>query len=222
MNYRNTSPTSIDQISIKESLLAYAPAWQQPKAKTCRAIYDIAFDWVTVFVAVLAVHKIGWTITPIALVVIGNRQRALGNLLHEASHGNLSQRRDVNDYLAHLLLAAPLLGSLNIYRELHARHHAWLGDSQRDPDLLPSLAHDGDRWFEVYARCLSRPSLILGSLAGHLAAKKQMLRHRLGILAWWSAMVSALFAVNAHFAAVFLALWFGARVTVFHAITIFR
>jgi fatty acid desaturase len=32
----------------------------------------------------------------------------------------------------------------------------------------------------------------------------------------------ALFAANIHLAEVFLALWFGARITVFHAITIFR
>jgi fatty acid desaturase len=222
MNYSNTSPISVDQISIRESLLTCTPAWQQPQANTWRAIYDIAFDWITIFLAVLAVHRIGWMITPLALVVIGNRQRALGNLLHEASHGNLSQRRDVNDYLAHLLLAAPLLNSLTVYRELHARHHAWLGDSLRDPDRLPSLAHKGDRWFQVYARCLAQISHVRGSLAGHLIAKQWTYHHQLGILVWWTAAVSALSAANAHFVVVFLALWFGARITVFHAITTFR
>ncbi|PZR44909.1 fatty acid desaturase family protein [Paraburkholderia fungorum] len=222
MNYGDTPSILIDQISIKQSLLAHAPAWQLPKASAWYAAYDIALDWTIICLAVFAVYKIGWALTPIGLVAIGNRQRALGNLLHEASHGNLSRNRHLNDFFAHLLLAPPLLNSLPVYRELHARHHAWLGDTRRDPDLLPPLAREGDRWLRVYARYLAKLSLIRGSLAGHLIAGQPHYRQKLSIAAWWMATMSALFTVNAHLGATFLILWFGARITVFHAITTFR
>lgn len=222
MNHGNTSPILIDQISIKQSLLARAPAWQSPRANTWYATFDIAFDWTIICLAVFAVYKIGWALTPIGLVAIGNRQRALGNLLHEGSHGNLSSNRLFNDFLAHLLLAPPLLNNLSVYRELHARHHAWLGDAQRDPDLLPPLAHEGDRWVQVYARYLVKFSLFRGSLMGHLIASQCGHRQKLCIAAWWMATMSAVIAANTHLGAIFLALWFGARITVFHAITTFR
>ncbi|MBN3846119.1 fatty acid desaturase [Paraburkholderia sp. Ac-20342] len=222
MNHGDTSMILIERISIKQSLLSHARVWQQPKVKTWYAVFDIALDWIVIYLSVFAVYQIGWALTPVALVAIGNRQRALGNLLHEASHGNLSQNRRLNDYLAHLLLAAPLLDSLTLYRELHARHHAWLGDAQRDPDLLPLLAHEGDRWFRVYARYLSKFSLICGSITGHLITGQCHYRQQFGIAAWWMATLSVLSAVNIHFAMVFLVLWFGARTTVFHAITTFR
>jgi fatty acid desaturase len=222
MSHNDTSSILLDRISIRQSLLACDPAWQPSKADTWRAVFDIALDWMMICLSALAVYQIGWTIAPIALVTIGNRQRALGNLLHEASHGNLSPSRHLNDYLARLLLAAPLLNSLTVYRDLHARHHAWLGDARRDPDLLPPLAHEGDGWFHVYVRYLSKLSLIRGSLSGHLIGNHRPYRHQLCIVTWWATTMPALFAANIHLAEVFLALWFGARITVFHAITIFR
>ncbi|MBN3786560.1 fatty acid desaturase [Burkholderia sp. Ac-20353] len=223
MNQSDTSPSiRADRISIKQAMLARIPAWERPKPRTWRSIRDIAFDWIAIFVAVWATHRIGWTITPIALVMIGNRQRALGNLLHEASHGNLSARRHINDYLAHLLLAAPLLNSLPVYRDLHARHHAWLGDPQRDPDLLPSLTHEGDNWYHVYVRCLSKFSVFRGSLIGHFSNGTLTSYQQLGILAWWVVVGLSVAAANPHLAVLFVALWIGSRITVFHAITTFR
>ncbi|MBB2931993.1 fatty acid desaturase family protein [Paraburkholderia silvatlantica] len=222
MNPGDTSSILIDRISIRRSLVASAPAWQLMKARTWYAIYDIALDWTVIFLSVFAVYKIGWTLAPIALVAIGNRQRALGNLLHEASHGNLSQNRLLNDYLAHLLLAAPLMNSLAVYRELHARHHAWLGDALRDPDLLQPLAQKGDRWLRVYTRYLAKSSLILGSISGHLITGQCRYRQLLCIAAWWIATMLPLVTANIRLGVIFLALWLSARITVFHAITTFR
>jgi fatty acid desaturase len=223
MNRNDTSPSiHADRISIKQAILASNPAWQCFKPQTWHAIRDIAFDWIMVVICVWATHRIGWTITPIALVAIGNRQRALGNLLHEAGHGNLSTHRRINDYLAHLLLAAPLLNSLPVYRDLHARHHACLGDPQRDPDLLPSITYEGDQWYHVYVRFLMKFSVFRGSLIGHFANGNLTGCQQLGILAWWVVVTLLLTAVSHWFAILFVSLWFGARITVFHAITTFR
>ncbi|AIO36880.1 fatty acid desaturase family protein [Burkholderia cenocepacia] len=211
-----------DRIAVKQAILARHPGWQRPKPQTWRSVRDIAFDWVTVFASVWVMHRVGWATTPIVLVVIGNRQRALGNLLHEASHGNLSPNRRTNDYLARLFLAPPLLNSLRLYRDLHARHHAWLGDAQRDPDLLPSITRDGDRWYDVYVRYLTQFSVFRGSLIGHFANIDLTNYQRLGIVAWWLTTILSLAAINLHFAILLVVLWLGSRATAFHAITTFR
>lgn len=222
MNRNNTSSIYDDRMSIKHAMLTLGRARPLPDAQTWRAALDITFDWATVLISVYVVYRTGVAITPIALLVIGNRQRALGNLLHEAGHGNLSPCRHINDHLAHLLLAAPLLNSLTVYRNLHARHHAWLGDPQRDPDLLPSIAHEGDEWHHVYMRYLVGFPILRGSLAGHLIGGKLTRCQRLWILAWWVAVMFCLAEANLRFAALFVSLWLGARITVFHAITTFR
>ncbi|WP_241199407.1 fatty acid desaturase family protein [Burkholderia multivorans] len=146
----------------------------------------------------------------------------MGNLLHDASHGNLSPHRRVNDYLAHLLLAPPLLNSLSIYRDLHARHHAWLGDPERDPDLLPSIAHKGDQWYDVYVRYLTKFSLCRDSMIGHFSNGNVTGYQQLEILAWWGVATLPLATIDPDFAILFVILWFSARITVFHAITTFR
>ncbi len=54
-----------------------------------RPLLDIAMDWVLVVASVHAVVVLGPWIAPAALVIIANRQRALGNILHDAGHRNL-------------------------------------------------------------------------------------------------------------------------------------
>jgi fatty acid desaturase len=222
MDCGNTSSIYIDRVSIRHALTARDPAWQQPQPQTWRATRDIVFDWMMIFVSAWTVYRVGWVITPIALVIIGNRQRALGNLLHEASHGNLSAHRQINDCLARLLLAAPLLTSLSVYRDQHARHHAWLGDPRRDPDVLLPLAHKGDRWYMAYARYLAKPTMLRGSVMGHFSGKHLSGPQQFELFTWWLATGLSIAMVDLRFAALFGALWLGARITVFHAITTFR
>ncbi|AIP33748.1 fatty acid desaturase family protein [Paraburkholderia xenovorans LB400] len=209
MNCNDASSTNADRILVKQAILARDPAWRLPKPQTWRAINDIAIDWMVIFISAWATFRIGWVISPLALVVVGNRQRALGNLLHEAGHGNLSTRREVNDCLAHLFLALPLLSSLSVYREQHARHHAWLGHPQRDPDLLPRRARIGDRWYHAYLHYLTTFSIYRGSLIGHLDGRNLTHRQQLAIFTWWMTVGSAMAAVDLHFALVFCALWLG-------------
>lgn len=222
MNHSNPSLIKADRIFARDGLFAYDPAWRRLQARFWRSLTDIIADWIMIFLSAWAAYRIGWILVPLALVAIGNRQRALGNLLHEAGHGNLSTRRQINNQLAHLLLAPPLLNSLRVYRDLHARHHAWLGDPSRDPDFLQPCTLEGDRWFHAYVRCLTTPAMFRGALTGHLAHKNTSLRQQLGILTWWIATGIPLAIINPHFAAVFVALWFGSRITVFHGITTFR
>jgi len=203
-------------------MLVHEPAWHMCKAQVWRSLGDIAADWAMIIVATWVVYRIGWTFIPFGLVAVGNRQRALGNLLHEASHRNLSGHRRVNDGLAHLLLAPPLLNNLQIYRDSHAQHHAWLGHPLYDPDYLHPVRRDGDHWYHAYARYLTAFSMLRSTLIGHLFNKRASAHQQLYIFLWWVVLVTTLALIRPHFSAVFFALWVGSRITFFHAITTFR
>lgn len=70
-----------------------------------------------------------------AMIVIASRFRAFENLVHEASHGNLFQDRNLHQHLE-FLYAFPVLRLLNDYRASHMIHHRFLGDSKQDPDVI--------------------------------------------------------------------------------------
>jgi fatty acid desaturase len=223
MNSNASSAVIADQTAIHSAVILTRLSCQTPKPSTLRSLSDIAVDWAIIYFAVWSAYRVGVWIAVLSILVVGNRQRALGNLLHEASHQNLSTQRNVNEWLANIFLAPALFNALTVYRSQHARHHAWLGDPVHDPDHLPYVTRKGDHWFNVYARELADPSLWIGSLSGHLAGKRLTLRQRLAIVLWWG-FCAALLDVSAgtHFALLFLAVWIVARGTVFHAITVFR
>jgi fatty acid desaturase len=67
-----------------------------------RSLGDIACDIGVVGLAVWAA-KISLWLTPLAVLLIGNRQRSLGNILHDGSHGSLHPSRGVNDLILRVL-----------------------------------------------------------------------------------------------------------------------
>src|SRR3990167_2344615 len=72
----------------------------------------------------------------ISVLVIGSRMRALENLLHETSHGALFKSRFLNNTLGLFLCAFPIGSSLHAYRKSHMAHHTYLGNKEKDPDLI--------------------------------------------------------------------------------------
>ncbi|WP_316679427.1 fatty acid desaturase family protein [Ralstonia chuxiongensis] len=186
-----------------------------------RPIFDIVVDWLVIAFAVVFVLEFGWWFAPCAVLVIANRQRALGNILHDAGHRNLHRSHWVNDTLAMALVAPLLFVDLLAYRDSHFRHHLRLG-SDADPDKLarPPVGS----WLKHYGTHLLTASLWWESAFGHIkgTARVSVLR-RLYILGWWAVAYSLLWL---HFGssclATFLTLWMLSRTTVFHAITIFR
>jgi fatty acid desaturase len=186
-------------------------------------VVDIAIDWVVVLGSVAAVVLLSGWLAPLAVVLIANRQRALGNILHDAGHRNLWRDRRRNDLIARLAVAPLLFASLTSYREAHFRHHLSLGDTSRDPDFLPIPACPPRHWLASFARNACAWPAWLGSFAGHLASAEVSVASKLFIVGWWTAAVAAsLFIAGAGFTGVFLLLWLVARGTVFHLITTFR
>jgi len=186
-----------------------------------RPAADMLLDWCVVVCATLALHLLGWWIAPLCLLVVGNRQRALGNLLHDAGHRNLSSDAWLNDALAMLFIAPALLADLATYRKLHARHHNMLGDEGGDPDFIRPPGAD-TAWLRSYLGLLVAPAAWWLTVAGHLA-QRMPAAHIAYLLLWWAAAVAVWWRLGgAELAACFVALWFLARATVFHAITTFR
>ncbi|MBF3851472.1 fatty acid desaturase [Burkholderia pseudomallei] len=188
-----------------------------------RVIADIMFDWLSIVAAMLVLHRFGWWSGPVAIAWIGNRQRALANLLHDAGHRNFAGPHQLNDVLAWLFIAPPLFNSLMVYREFHARHHAWLGDPRGDPDYITARIEPDHGWWRPYLAVLLRPSVWTGSILGHIHLRQTRLSQKSCIVGWWTITLGAMtYCVGFHTAAVFIGVWMLARATVFHAITTFR
>lgn len=187
-----------------------------------RPLQDIAMD-IGMIVAALAL-AVGepWT-TPVALLILGNRQRALGNILHDAAHRNLTRNRRLNDLITRALIAPLLFLSLSRYRDLHFRHHLDLGAQGADPDLIPIPRLKARSWVQALSlNALSQPAIV-GSIFGHLLDGAVPWQGRLYIVAWWAMLCWLLAAaVGPETAGGVLIVWLVARATAFHLITTFR
>lgn len=192
------------------------------KLKGWRPALDVTVDITTIVAALLLALQEPWA-APIALLVLGNRQRALGNILHDAAHRNLTRNRVLNDLVTRALIAPLLFVSLSHYRELHFRHHLDLGGQGADPDLIPIPAQKARSWLAAVAANTLSLRAILGSTFGHLLDSGAPAVGRLYIVGWWFVLLGVLvLAAGFGPAAAMLALWLAARATAFHAITTFR
>lgn len=187
-----------------------------------RPLRDFALDLILIALALAAALVEPWGL-PFALLALGNRQRALGNILHDAAHHNLTRDRQRNDLFTRALIAPLLFLSLSRYRELHFRHHLDLGDAGADPDLIPIPSRKAESWVRALAvNVLSWPAVV-GSIFGHLFDAAVPARDRLYILAWWALMCSLLrLAWGSVVAGEVLATWLLARTTTFHVTTVYR
>ena len=192
------------------------------KLQGWRPALDVTVDLAAIVAALLLALQEPWA-SPIALLVLGNRQRALGNILHDAAHRNLTRNRVLNDLVTRALIAPLLFVSLSHYRELHFRHHLDLGGQGADPDLIPIPAQKARSWVAAVAANTLSLRAILGSTFGHLVDPGAPAEGRLSIVGWWSVLLGLLvLAVGPGPAAAMLALWLAARATAFHLITTFR
>lgn len=92
-------------------------------------------DWaVVVFAYCLAFHSL-WLI-PFAMLIIGNRQHAIGILGHDGAHQLIIPRsRYWNDWVANCFAFYPLGLSLREYRKFHWDHHRNV-NTDRDPEVI--------------------------------------------------------------------------------------
>ena len=187
-----------------------------------RPLRDVALDLIAIAAALWAALSEPWTV-PLVLLVLGNRQRALGNVLHDAAHRNLTRDRQFNDLMTRALIAPVLFVSLARYRALHFQHHLDLGCEGADPDLIPIPSQKADSWVHAVAVNVLSWRAIVGSIFGHLFDEAVPVRDRRYIVVWWAVLCSALsLALGPVAAGMALLVWLIARGTTFHAITTYR
>jgi len=100
--------------------------------------------WLLAFVVDWAVMITAYILTPlpIAILIIGTRQHALGMLGHDGAHGSAFKNRKLNEFFTKLCFGC--IGILlKPYRKFHMPHHAYFG-SLDDPEI--DLKNDPSWW----------------------------------------------------------------------------
>lgn len=93
-------------------------------------------DYFIILVSILITSHVTWFFYPIALLVIGSRQRALTTILHESAHGVLAKNKSLNWVLGTFCSGYLILQQMNAYKKSHcSEHHSHLGNPERDPDF---------------------------------------------------------------------------------------
>jgi len=104
---------------------------------------ELVEDWIVIglsaYLSLLVFKYQSWPISiPVyllAIFLIGGRQRALADILHQAAHGTLMRSKRAGNLLGTILSGYFVLQSLSGYRFSHvARHHCFLGHPTLDPD----------------------------------------------------------------------------------------
>lgn len=113
---------------------------------TMRWLGWVAFEWMVIAITLAVFVRWSWT-APIALLVLGSRQHALGVLGHEAVHWSVSEDRAKNDRLGNLLCMWPLLSDVEGFRGFHLAHHARVG-TYSDPERSMRQAF-ASRWINL-------------------------------------------------------------------------
>jgi len=90
--------------------------------------------------AIFMAHGVSYYFYPIALLVIGSRQRALATLVHESAHKRLAKNTFLNHILGTFFSGYFIFQKMSAYKGSHiANHHAHFGDKNKDPDYLYAL-----------------------------------------------------------------------------------
>lgn len=97
-------------------------------------------DYSLIGLSAIATCSLSWYLYPLAILIIGSRQRALATLLHEASHRTLAKNKYLNFALGTFFSGYLILQNMGSYRESHVRfHHGHFGDPNLDPDYQFAL-----------------------------------------------------------------------------------
>jgi fatty acid desaturase len=116
--------------------------------------FAIDVFWIAICVA--ACLLVSWWLYPLAVLIIGARQRAFSTIFHDCIHGVGATNKHLEMFLGTVLTAYPIFQSYTAYKASHLyNHHPALGDPDRDPDLQYFIQED------IYAsvsprRCFNR------------------------------------------------------------------
>lgn len=192
-------------------------------------IYTLAAfgaNWLLIGVCMFLTLNVSVFFALIAIPILGSRQRALSNLIHDASHFNLSANRSWNDRMTNLFVAFPMLESVEAYRKSHVKHHAGLGIIGHDPDLESHRRYGYDDHnpptgnpLSTFLKLIFNRAAFFDSARGSFVALRPS--EKRAVIAWWIAMAVGLAVISPTLAAQMIALWWISRCTAYHFIRLF-
>lgn len=93
-------------------------------------------DSTLILASIMITSHVTWFFYPIALLVIGSRQRALTTLLHDSAHGVLAKNKLLNSFLGTFGSGYLIFQQMIPYKKSHCyEHHSHLGNPEVDPDF---------------------------------------------------------------------------------------
>ena len=182
-------------------------------------------DWLIIVLTAALVLHLG--MQPLfyipAIIIIASRQRALMNLVHEASHNKLFRNRRLNDWLCKLCCAYPLGTGLSAYRAEHAIHHGFLWSEERDAKAQKYLRlgylPPPTSYRQILGLHLLRPHVLIHMLRNMLSFLTQLGERRgetLTRAAFWLCALAIILLT--HSSAIFLYFWVIPYCTVYQLI----
>jgi fatty acid desaturase len=179
-------------------------------------------DWTVVVAATYCAFAVRPALAIFAILIIGNRQRALGNLLHDFAHGGFSAHaKRAADFLGTIFLTLPMFTTLKAYRKTHFAHHWFSGSPQADPDYIIDESLACESRHTVFLRYILDRRIWLGNAFGQWRSLTAAERAR--VAGWWLSVLSVLAVfVSPQFSIFFASIWTISRFTSFHVITTFR
>ena len=104
-------------------------------------VLALAEDFIIIFISFCISHWISFWFYPFAVFVIGSRQRALTNILHESTHSVLARNSTLNYLLGTFGSGYLVFQTFDSYYRSHITgHHGNLGNKKLDPDFQSHLS----------------------------------------------------------------------------------
>ena len=97
---------------------------------------DAALDWLVMCSAIaMFTYEQNPLTFILCVLILGNRQHALGLLGHDGTHYTLSYNRKLNDLITNIFAWWPIGLTMSGYRNLHNMHHKYVG-TPNDPEVI--------------------------------------------------------------------------------------
>ena len=177
-------------------------------------------DWAAIVCAYALGFWLDQTVVWLAVIVlVGNRQHALGIMGHDGAHFAAARSKRLNDLASEVLCFWPLVTGLADFRRFHLNHHRYF-NTDRDPELLFKNHWSRGQWQlpQSRAEIMGRFLLDMVGFGVYEVAKaywllgKTCARSWVGPACWWVVVGGLLYLAHLEFAIV---IWFAALTTSF-------
>jgi fatty acid desaturase len=170
------------------------------KLDNWHALLALLENYTIILSSILITCYLSGCFYPLALLLIGSRQRALATLLHESAHGTLARNRFLNQMLGTFGSGYLIFQQMTAYKKTHClNHHGHLGNPGYDPDFkfyLSEGLYEPISPSSFLLRYIIQPLLLLRVpvyliylIRHRLFAKENDRRESLLLLGYWAAIV---------------------------------